>query len=239
MSVHKHPDGNPRHLISFYHAEDGYWPYQGAGGPAWKSVGVAETWDNGYSWSDRGQILTVGGRPSDAEAISRGVFGGIGNHGCIWNHDKWACIFVSTPEHSMGIAVSWDPSGSPGSWKKWDGGGFNSPGLDGGYASLPGLPRGTNPTITWNSVLQKYIMAFGTWDNNIYIAASSDLIHWDGARFLVGPTYGLRAWYPSLIGGSGSYQSDGSIAFYYADGLSPGGDTRVLTKRTLKIQRFD
>ena len=44
MSVSPHPtDGNPAHLVAFYHAEDGYWPFQGAGGPAWKTIGVAHS----------------------------------------------------------------------------------------------------------------------------------------------------------------------------------------------------
>jgi hypothetical protein len=50
MSVHPHPtDGNPRHLIAFYHAEDGYWPRHPAGGPAWKSIGVVHSWDEGIT----------------------------------------------------------------------------------------------------------------------------------------------------------------------------------------------
>ncbi len=50
MSVHAHPtDGNPRHLLAFYHAEDGYWPRHPAGGPAWKSIGLVHSWDEGIT----------------------------------------------------------------------------------------------------------------------------------------------------------------------------------------------
>jgi len=238
MSVHASPDGNPRHLVAMYHAEDGYWPYQGAGGPSWKSIGVAHSYDNGFTWQDRGQVLTAPGRPSDAEGISRGIYGGIGNHGCVWN-GKWMCIFSSNPDHTFGLAVSSDPDGNPGSWTKWDGSGFNSPGLGGGYVALRGISRGSNPSIMFNTVLDKYLVAFNTWDNTIHIAASSDLINFNGERFLVGPTFGAKAWYPSLISSQGSYTGGADLTIYYADGLSPGGDRRQVTKQNLRIARND
>jgi hypothetical protein len=57
MSVNPHPtDGNPRHLVGFYHAEDGFWPYQGAGGPAWKAIGVTHSWDAGITVGEASRV---------------------------------------------------------------------------------------------------------------------------------------------------------------------------------------
>jgi hypothetical protein len=237
-SVHASPDGNPSHLVAFYHAEDGYWPYQGAGNAAWTSIGLAHSFDNGQTWKDYGQILTSAGRPSDEEGIANQVHGGIGNHGCIYHNSVWTCIFSSNPDHTFGIAVSYDAFARPGTWKKLLNGKLSGEGLGGDYSTLPGLKPGLTPSIMFNKEIDQYIMAYGTWEDGIHIASSSDLVNWTGDRLLVKPTFGQRAWYPSLISSEGSYIGGGDLSIYYADGLSPGGDVRQLTKMNLKIDRL-
>ena len=54
MSVHR-VDGNE--LIGLYHAEDHWYPHTD-NNIAWKSLAVAYSSDNGYSWSRGGQIIT-------------------------------------------------------------------------------------------------------------------------------------------------------------------------------------
>jgi hypothetical protein len=114
--------------------------------------------------SDYGQILTSPDRPSDSEGVNRAIFGGLGNHGAVWdaNQQRWVLMFVSNPEHKFGVAVSYDPNGSPGSWFKWDGQGYNSPGLGGWYSHVRGIDfDGANAVIHWNFVLSKWVMVYG------------------------------------------------------------------------------
>lgn len=111
-----------------------------------------------------GQILTSSGRPSDYDGVTKAIFGGVGNHGAIWDasQNRWVIMFVANPEHKFGVAVSYDPNGAPGTWFKWDGNGFNQPGLGGWYTPVNGIAAdGANSVIHWNTLLSKWIMVYG------------------------------------------------------------------------------
>ncbi|KAI9023439.1 hypothetical protein DFJ74DRAFT_768045 [Hyaloraphidium curvatum] len=238
MSVHIHPtNGNPRHFIAFYHAEDGYWPRHPAGGPAWKSIGMVQSWDEGMTWTDYGQIITspIPRPPDDAP-----YYGGVGNHDVVWDKgsNRWMLMFS---EHQLGIAVSYDPSAMPNSWFKWTGDGFNSPGLYGSFVASPGLDwvPGSNPSIHWNVYVEKWIVIFNGWDNCLHVSGSDDGIHWEGVRTLTCSMDGSRAWYPNIVSPEGgSYWGGQWMKLYHADRFI-WPDVRHLVQRGMNFWRGD
>ena len=59
-------------------------------------------------------------------------------------------------------------------------GAFNEPGLGGRESYLEALEVwGGNPSVIWNSALQRYIMTWHSWAcANLHISSSTDLLHW-------------------------------------------------------------
>lgn len=152
---------------------------------------------------------------------------------------RWIMYFN---EHWMGLAISTDPNGMPGSWSKWNGWtyGYNQPGLGGSFVPLPGLADvpGANPSISWNTYLSKFVMVYSGWDYKLHISASHDGIQWDQVRTLTGSVDWTRAWYPTLMSDNGPYISFKDVAIYYADRFH-GWDQRKIVKKTLHFQRYD
>ncbi|KAI9002838.1 hypothetical protein DFJ74DRAFT_439805 [Hyaloraphidium curvatum] len=228
LSVHKHPtDGNPRHLVAFVHAEDAYWPRHIAGGPNWKSIMVSHSFDEGLTWEDRGQIITHNHpRPSDADSWDsskiRTTTGGLGNHAAIWDapNGRWVIIFEG---NWKGVAISYDPDGNPGSWLKWNGPaeGFSQPGIGGAWARIPALQSltGTNPMISYNEYLGRYLVMYGLWLSRgayMVITATNDFVNWETPRVFARSVDGTRAWFPTLINEAyGSFRSAQYNWLYY------------------------
>jgi hypothetical protein len=200
MHVQRHPL-RPWTLIAFYHAQDNYWPRTCPACECWKSIGVATSRDDGVTWTDGGLIITSGDpRPPD----SAPRFGGNGDFGVVW--DWWAREWKLWygGEYFLSMAISKDPDGKAGSWRKWGGPrvGFNSPGLGGrgfpvgGNVNADGsfnwnwitglaLAPGANPAIHFNMHLNKWVMVWHGWVNNrLYISASTDAMVWETPRVI-------------------------------------------------------
>lgn len=128
MSVYRQTGDN---LIGFYHAED-RWVCQKftrvgaleltfsspdswsmASDVVWKSIGVAYSSDNGYTWRDGGQVLR---HPQNKPANPQ--WGGVGDMDVIWDfvNSRWVCYFS---DGRISMAVSYDFSAAPGTWRKW------------------------------------------------------------------------------------------------------------------------
>ncbi|KAI9025473.1 hypothetical protein DFJ74DRAFT_664411 [Hyaloraphidium curvatum] len=232
LSVHKHPtDGNPKHLVAFVHAEDAYWPRHVAGGPNWKSIMVSHSFDEGITWEDRGQIITHSRpRPSDADSWDsskmRQTTGGLGNHAAIWDepNKRWVIVFEG---NWKGVAISTDPDGMPGTWLKWNGTarGFSSPGIGGVWERIPALSglTGTNPILSYNEYLGKYLLMYGLWLSKgayMVITATNDFINYEAPRVFVRSVDNTRAWFPTLINEEyGSFRSGQKNWLYYGKAL--------------------
>ncbi len=106
--------------------------------------------------------------------------------------NRWMMMFA---EHQTGLAVSYDPNAYPNTWFKWNGGGFNSPGLYGPYIPAPGLDwvPGSNPSLHWNTHLERWVVIYNGWNNCMHISSSDDGIYWDGVRTLTCSMDGSRA----------------------------------------------
>jgi hypothetical protein len=86
---------------------------------------------------------------------------------------------------------------------------FTQPGIGGQHSYLPGAisqwpNTGANPSISWNTYLNKWLMVYHSWQGAVMVTASLDLINWETPRQVVaGSQSGGRAWYPQTIGDLG------------------------------------
>ncbi len=212
MSVFRY---NADTLIGFYHGESHWYPRDGDF-TAWKSICLAYSYDNGYTWADKGQIVT-----SNTPKPETRKWGGAGDCSVIWDPDnkRWNCYHQ---EHNIRLAVSYDPLGAPGTWKKYYNGEFNEEGLGGMSSPLSNLSGvgGGNPSVHWNTFYEKWVMIYHGWDGGIYITLSSDGVQWDSPLKII-PKEGYNRWYPTIIGETDT--KAGRLArLYYAEFNSSG-----------------
>ncbi|MCB9286511.1 MAG: T9SS type A sorting domain-containing protein [Lewinellaceae bacterium] len=220
-------------LVGFYHAEDHWVVATNPEGIAWKSIARTTSNDNGVSWAEGAQIITSSvPRPEDP------AWGGTGDNCVIWDDEnqRWICYYQ---EHWLMMAVSYDVEGNPGTWFKYYNGGFDQPGLGGANSPIPGLQSvpGGNPSVHYNSYLEKFVMVWHSWvSTSIYISTSTDGIAWEQPRLLEPNSgTGRRAWYPTIIGSSDT--EAGKIArLYYAD-IAPGFASRDFVSKALVFDK--
>jgi hypothetical protein len=201
--------GNGR-MVGFYHAEDREWPgHSDTGIIAWKSVARATSDDGGKTWAKQGQVLT-----SPIEKPTVPTWGGSGDPCVVWDDEteRWYCFFQ---EHVLYMAVSEDPEGRAGTWRKFFRGGFTEPGLGGGNSPIPALQgfRGANPSVLWNDHLERWLMTWHTWEGSLAVAHSEDLIHWQEPKILLPFQANAKNWYPTIIGETDT--SAGAEAWLY------------------------
>jgi hypothetical protein len=195
-------------LLGFYHGEWAEWP-----GPktaaSWRTIACCTSTNNGVTWMKQGAVI-VSAEPRPAQPTG----GGAGDFCVIRDeaNQRWVCFY---PHYTMRMAISSDPEGKQGTWLKYHPEGndlFTQPGLGGQDAPLPGLERfpGSNPSVHWNTYLQRWVIVWQTWDypnpqglpapNSICIATSGDLLHWEDAHVLLVAPARQRNWYPTILG---------------------------------------
>ena len=224
MSVLREEGDN---FIGFFHAEDHWYPHS-SNDIAWKSLGVTYSKDKGKTWEEGKQIITSSTPKPDTP-----TWGGTGDCCVVWDHmnNRWLCYYQ---EHNISMAISYDTSGAPGTWKKYYQGDFTEDGLGGVQSPLPGLISvpGGNPSVHWNTNLSKWVMVYHGWDGNIYITTSEDGIDWDVPQSIISSSTGGKAWYPTIIGET-DVKAGMTAKIYYADFLSTGG--RLFKVREIKF----
>jgi hypothetical protein len=212
MSVHRH-EGDT--LIGFYHGESHWYPRDGDF-TAWKSICLAYSYDNGYTWEDQGPIVT-----SNTPKPETRRWGGAGDCCVIWDpeNNRWNCYHQ---EHNIRLAVSYDPLGAPGTWKKYYNGEFNEDGLGGMSTPISNLSSvgGANPSVHWNTFYNKWFMVYHGWDGGIYVTLSSDGVDWEYPTKIISKN-SYNRWYPTIIGETDT--EAGRLArLYYAEFNSSG-----------------
>ena len=218
-------------FIGFYHAEDHWYPHT-SNDIAWKSLAVTYSSDKGKTWINGTQIITS---PTTKPATP--TWGGAGDCCVVWDHfnNRWMCYYQ---ENWILMAISTDPKGAPGTWKKYYNGSFTEQGLGGQHTKLPGLSSvsGGNPSVHWNTYLKKWVMVWHGWSPaSIYLSVSKDGINWDEPKSIIVSSISGRAWYPTIIGNTDV--EAGQIAkIYYAD---IAGDFSYRNFETRTITFFD
>jgi len=206
--------GNGR-LLGFYHAEDHRFPLSPASDvTAYKSIARCTSEDSGLTWGNREQILTSH-QPKPLMAF----WSGLGDHCTVWDEKnrRYLCFFQENGRLCM--AMSADPEGRPGSWRKWYKGGFTEPGLGGRATPIPSLAHhsGGNPSVLWNTFLGRWVMVWHRWEGDIWISTSENLTDWSPPKLLLGqPSKAGKVWYPTLIGESDEVGGQ-SVSLLYAE----------------------
>lgn len=233
--------------VGFYHAEshrDNEPGYEGTPGIAHKSIGVTYSDDYGKTWHDSAPIITA----SKTKAESSG-WSGLGD-GCVVYDEvnsRWLCYYqgeVSGRTNSICLAMSEDPEGKSGTWKKWNGHDFSAEAYNpetkkgGENTALNNLNAhpGANPSVMWNHYLNKWIMVYHGWDPKmVYIAFSKDGINWSYPANVIGGKDN-PIWYPNLISSEGDLKGGKELRLYYSYQQNPTDGKRKLAYSTLTFK---
>ena len=170
LAAFRVPPDTPN-LIAFTHVENHNFSCPGPYAE-WNSGAVVASADDGVTWSRLGLAIsdpqpcapTFGGAGYSSVLQHAGVFRGYG--GCTG--------YLSGP-------------GVPGTWQRWKGGAFSSPGVNGSSDCLPGVPSNACcPIVTYNAFLGLFLMVYNKWGQSgtLYIAASADGVSWGASQIL-------------------------------------------------------
>lgn len=221
-----HSLGNDK-LVGFFHAESHWdeYPYEGA----YKSIGVTYSYDNGITWSEGKRIISTDYSKPDSPGWC-----GLGDGCVVWNSElkSFICYYSASSggDYRICMAASPDLEGKPGTWKKWDGTNFTNEGcnpysqLGGKDVYIEGLYQvsGSNPSVMWNTFLNRWIMTYASWSGQIYLSSSLDGINWE-EPILAFSENGKQT-YPNLISTEGDCVGGQSLRLYY--GHNQGDDGR-------------
>ena len=238
------PLDNAGKYVGFYHAEshrDDEPGYEGTTGIAHKSIGVTYSEDYGKNWKNSKPIITS----SKTKAESSG-WSGLGD-GCVVYDEKnkrYLCYYqgeVPGSENSICLAMSADPEGKSGSWKKWNGVSFQTEaynadtgkgGTNVAIRNLNYVP-GANPSVMWNHYINKWIMVYQAWNPKaIFISFSKDGINWSYPSKVIGSNDN-PIWYPNLISSEGDLTGGKELRLYFSYKQNPVDGKRKLAYCTL------
>ena len=147
-------------LYGFYHAED----YTCNDAFFWSTTGMAMSTNDGVSWAKQGQVI--------GNSNPCGSDGGVEAGFVAWDHNNSRWLSWG---HGTGF-VSYATNAAPGTWKGWDGAGFNTPMPgDGALATLPGMSSSiANCAVAWSTYLNRWIMVYQTWGSSALQITTSD-----------------------------------------------------------------
>lgn len=208
--IHWTTENSSKVLYAFYHAEDQdplLKKLEANVNGFYASICLAKSYDMGMNFIKMGQVLT-----SAEKDLNSSAPGHQGDGECSITVDKTGeyllCYYNDHYGHQIGrgvqICLARAPlvsNGTPGSWKKYYDGAFQTSGLKGIDVTpvVSSSYKGGSaifPFVIWSEKLDKYIMIycenvyqefkFGVPSNSgIYIAFSDDGIIWTGRRKLV------------------------------------------------------
>jgi len=235
--VHKLSDGR---WVGFFHAES-HWEGN-TGIEAYKSIGVTYSPDKGRTWTEGVKILNVNYLKPNGPTWS-----GLGDGCVVYNEarEQFICYYTTTipgEDAKICMAASDDPNGAAGSWKKWDGTGFNVEGYNsvtdtgGADTKIDGLNShsGGNPSVMYIHYLKKWLMVYAGWDKVIYLSKSDDGIAWEDPIALTDASKETAA-YANLIGDEGDLEGGKTVKLYYARNQNSQG-VRQLAYRIINFK---
>lgn len=206
------------HYVGFFHAES-HWPGDGT---AYKSIGVAYSDDFGSTWRDPQPIIM-----DDTAKPAEPAWTGLGDGCVIWDSvsSRYICYYqakTSVGAKSLCMAASTARDGASGTWKKWDGSDFTIDaydpvtGLGGRNVALANLRRvaGANPSVMWNTFMNRWVMVYASWQKSVYMSFSDDALAWERPVKILGD--GATAWYPNLIGADGDLTGGEFVKLYWS-----------------------
>ena len=248
------PASNGTDLLMIYHGENHL--FSGTdypGSPFYASIGLARSSDGGISWQREGAIITG----HDSQQAMQTVAGAgaltptaIKTGGYIYVMYRE----IDPQTGANGLALARAPIASdatPGSWQKYNGGSYSTPGLGGTFTPIqlildPSAPNDIRqPQLSFNTYLNSYILAT-VGNGGIYLATSNDFINWSNGVLAVpapepdttaGTQNGPRNWYPTFITtNEPSDQITSQTGYlYYAKFLGGGTSFHSMYRRPISL----
>lgn len=228
------------HYVGFFHAES-HWD---ASGTAHKSIGVVYSDDYGMTWRDPQPIITDS-KPKPSEPD----WTGLGDGCVIWDSamSRYICYYqgrVASGANALCMAASDDINGAPGTWKKWDGKDFTitacdeETGLGGENIPIEGLSKvtGANPSVMWNSFIEKWVMVYASWSKVIYMSTSPDGLNWSNPVKVTGDTK-TPACYPNLISEDGDLTGGETVQMYWSHNQNNVTGERELAYAKIRFRK--
>lgn len=209
-------------MVGFFHAES-HWS---GGDGAYKSIGVTYSDNLGKTWEKGTKILN-----SDEAKPETAKYCGLGDGCVVWNEARksWICYYsgycLSVWDYVMTMAESTDAEARPGTWKKWDGSAFTGVGCDSETGlgsenvSIDNLVhrRGANPSVMYNTHINKWIIVYHCWESYIVMSTSDDGINWAEPTVIISKTMEPGgSMYPNMISSEGDTSGGKSFRIYYA-----------------------
>lgn len=243
IGMHSLMDGR---MACFFHAES---HFESVLVTAYKSIGVSYSSDGGRTW-DKGTMILSGPNPKPADPEAGGRSYGLGDGCVVWNekYGKWICYYCGArdgnTDYLLCMAASSDPSAAPGTWKKWDGKDFTiegcnaSTGLGGKDVPVAGLSqiKGGNPSVSWNTYLNKWIMVYHSRSREVIFSTSADGIAWSAPQVLVSKEMEPKLCVmPNLIGEEGDLKSGKEFRLYYSTDMKDSG-SRTIVGRVIRCK---
>jgi hypothetical protein len=233
VSVHRKDAQN---LIGFYHAEDQVWPgYSNPTLIAWKSTAYCWSTNNGVTWIKGGQLLT-GATPKPSVP----TWGGAGDSCVVYDQANARWVAFYAPEEIY-TAISTNETPGPGTWLKYSNGSYSTPGLGGAETPVPGLDSvpGGNPSVHFNTCLQRWVMVWHAWDvPAIVLSTSDDLLNWTPPIPIITVATNQLVRYATIIGRTDQLASrDATLSYGYWTNKTAG--FRQFLTRTIRFNLMD
>lgn len=231
---------NPDRWIGLVHTESGINSAGGCiggGQPAFKSIAVTYSNDEGKTWEPPQQIIKVG-------QLKANEWGGVGDNCGIYvcQTKTWYCYFGGTP--GLGIARSLDPDGKAGTWQI----SYNGAWIDAlsapTYSPLNiSNPNSANPNVFFSTFYNAYVMILWPYTSgSLTIALSQDGLNWtrsvnvsvEGQGLELPPANG-HPLFPFVIGSNSHLEVGKTGVLYYAS-WNQNDDKRHLKYRTIEFR---
>ena len=151
-------------LYGFFHSERAC--DYGKGGQTHKSMAIAVSTDQGLTWRSLGQVIT------GEDVPKAGRITGEGDCGLAQPGDGYVYAYCLRNSDSKTIAVRAPENNPvPGNWYKWDGSGWNAPGLGGRAVPVSGGGGGTTFWKPGNAIVS---VSSNKWFGGIRLSMSKD-----------------------------------------------------------------
>ena len=218
----------------------------------WASLGLAQSTDQGQTWTDLGEIIQHN-TPSGSAGIydiGGGTLVVINGYLYIyfldWTGDApGTAVFLAVARAKVTDVVAAAAQGNVTPFFKFYNGAWTQPAL-GGVASELGAactPKATGwfGSVVYNTYLQKYILVYPTpatgTNVNLYLASSSDGLSWTGSSVIANAA--TEQFYPTVLGEDGNPSSTGQQFYVYYTSSVSGGFNRwtdaVLARRLVSL----
>lgn len=213
---------NPDRWLGLIHTEAGVnsaGECIGGGQPAFKTIAITYSNDEGKTWESPSQIIKVGNSAPNS-------WGGAGDMCGIYvcQTKTWYCYFGGS-QGGMGIARSMDPEAKAGTWQVLLNNGWVDALNTSAYSPLRiTYPNAANPNVFFSTHYNAYVMILWPYESgNLTMSLSQNGLDWspfvnvsvEGEGLSIPPTNG-HPLFPFVIGSNGHLEVGKTGVLYYA-----------------------